>query len=154
MANKIKLIQLAEHLLNGKLGHEKFNFDTFNSFDCGKRPEDKDIGTENVCGTSGCAIGECPVLWPIEWKFSKVGVSLFGTPVAGRPVLIDCEKYEEGTMDSACTFFDIDYKVYDYLFLPKAPGRPNSLKSNATKEEVAGRIIDWCKNDLQHLSQV
>lgn len=53
-----RLLQLADHLEKGKLIHREFNFYYFNFGE-----ED-----ETGCGTAGCAIGECPAIFP-EWKF-------------------------------------------------------------------------------------
>ncbi len=51
--NKERLLALADHLERGKLGHEKFDFGCYNNTD------------SNVCGTAGCGIGECPILFPM-----------------------------------------------------------------------------------------
>lgn len=56
-----RLRQLADHLLNGKLGHQIFNFAFYN---------DRFI---NKCGTSGCAIGECPIVFPDDWIWTEDG---------------------------------------------------------------------------------
>ena len=48
--NRERLLRLADHLDHGKLGHEEFDFKQYNDT------------TESMCGTAGCAIGECPIL--------------------------------------------------------------------------------------------
>lgn len=50
--NKRRLLKLATHLETGKLGHRHFYFGAYN------------LGavTANKCGTSGCAIGELPII--------------------------------------------------------------------------------------------
>lgn len=59
--HKERLLKLAEHLESGKLGHKEFDMSTWNS---ANGPE---------CGTSGCAVGECPIIWPEDWKFGPHG---------------------------------------------------------------------------------
>lgn len=54
-----RLMKLAEHLESGTLGHDNFDFSAWNR---GNRKE-------NNCGTNGCALGECPILFPKEWFF-------------------------------------------------------------------------------------
>lgn len=53
---KKRLRKLADHLMHGKLGHKRFDFNEYNlpseGFD------------EKGCGTAGCAIGECPIVFP------------------------------------------------------------------------------------------
>jgi len=59
-----RLLILADHLLYGSLGHKVFDFNTYNTYD---NPFEKPLeGVPRGCGTHGCAIGECPVIWPEE----------------------------------------------------------------------------------------
>ncbi len=59
-----RLLKLAAHLESGKLGHKRFDFEQFNT------------GCEQTCGAAGCAIGECPVVFPKAWKFGRAGLPL------------------------------------------------------------------------------
>lgn len=86
-----RLLQLADHLENGKLGHERFDFSRYNN-------------EPNKCGTAGCALGECPVLWPEQWKWD-----------GNDPLLRD--KWE--TDESAHEFFGLDDFECDHLFYPE-----------------------------------
>lgn len=62
-----RLLQLADHLEFGKLGHDKFDFNIWNH-----GPQNcSDAGSPKGCGTTGCAIGECPIVWPQFWGFIK-----------------------------------------------------------------------------------
>lgn len=70
---KKRLLKLAKHLKRGKLGHKKFDFSYLNADEYGSEM------THNGCGTLGCAIGECPFVFPKHWKFLNGGVVLFGT---------------------------------------------------------------------------
>lgn len=87
-----RLLKLAEHLRNGKLGHKKFDITEFNNAD-GPR-----------CGTAGCAIGECPVIFPREWKWSK-----HGYPALRRGGM--CYGF-----DAAAEFFEISGVAVPVLF--------------------------------------
>ena len=142
---KDRLLKLAAHLERGELGHAEFNFAVFNG---GKY-------NRNGCGTMGCAIGECPFVWPQEWKFDKnfrnflpVLRSYKGTPKAYLLV--------ESTSYSALKFFGITYVEFEELFVPgvkitwRSP--PSSLGINATKEEVAANIrefVTWKEKETE-----
>lgn len=68
--HKNRLLKLAAHLEKGKLGHKVFAFAYINANARGLELK------RNGCGTMGCAIGECPIAFPNDWRFHK-----------GRPVL-------------------------------------------------------------------
>ena len=92
--NTERLLQLATHLESGKLGHEKFDFSIYNN-----------NYISPTCGTAGCAIGECPILWPKDWCFNETG----------RP------RYrftDWGTEGSAREWFNIDSSEFGHLFIP------------------------------------
>ena len=61
-----RLKKLANHLIEGKLDHKKFNFALYNSIITYDEKYNK-----KGCGTCGCAIGECPIVFPKDWCFSK-----------------------------------------------------------------------------------
>ena len=126
--NKERLLKLAEHLEKGQLGHEIFSFTTFNSDDWQDRA-DINRGITG-CGTSGCAIGECPFVWPEEWSFDLL---------EGMPVLRKCS----GPMDSACKWFGLTDNEACHLFLPgcyRMQYGGNPLGGRATKDQVAANI--------------
>lgn len=122
MANIERLQKLADHLLHGKLGHKVFSFDTFNS---GRKP---------ICGTAGCAIGECPIVWPGEWKFAKDGdpVTTFNN-----------------SLSSSKDFFGIIHDEFMHLFVPDSQNIDKyggkHLDDRATKEQVANNILEFIK---------
>src|SRR5687767_12693977 len=57
-----RLEKLATHLEKGKLGHKKFNLEAYSLAPAGSP----------TCGSAGCALGECPTLFPRQWAFSNV----------------------------------------------------------------------------------
>jgi hypothetical protein len=86
---------------------------------------------EGSCGTRGCAVGECPILWPSDWEFSFK---------SRQPVVMELAEERHGPkspVEHAAYWFDIDYHDASKLFLPSATG----LKTSATKEEVAAEIL-------------
>jgi len=125
------LRKLANHLLNGKLGHEKFDFNYYN---IGKKNGVVD-SPENRCGTNGCAIGECPVIWPKKWTWND-----FSDP---------CVRGIPSTTDSIETFFCLTYHQQQHLFIPnnQSPDIYGGLHldGDATKEQVANNIIQFCE---------
>ena len=117
--NRERLLQLADHLENGKLGHKIFDFIKFNDT------------TESMCGTAGCAIGECPILWPDDWEWSNHGL----------PML---PPYYYSAAASAIEWFDIDHPAYKHLFTPYQQNPlmfgGEMLSGDATRYEVAAGI--------------
>jgi hypothetical protein len=61
------LKELAENLRSRKHAHEVFDFSTYNS--SYTRFGEEPISTEKPCGTSGCAIGDMPLLRPDSFVF-------------------------------------------------------------------------------------
>lgn len=114
-----RLLKLALHLEFGKLGHKKFNFAMLND------------SHGPVCGTMGCALGECPIAFPEDWTFEK----------NGDPVM---KALSTSSATSSMTYFGIDTDEDDHLFYPgqQDPCRygGEKLDANATKEEVAANI--------------
>ena len=112
------LEKLAEHLERGQLGHKVFDFSTYNS-----NGESSIYAPE--CGTNGCAIGECPILFPEDWKFDGYGM----------PILLN---------GSIRDFFGIDPEQYRHLFIPyeQQPEKFGGkiLDGSATRYEVAANI--------------
>lgn len=121
--NKERLLQLAEHLEKGQLGHKYFSFSVWNS-------DDWEDGADTKCGTTGCAIGECPFIWPDDWKFDT----------DGEPVLTG----KIGVHDSVLDWFNLSVPEARHLFIPDAQSEilygGRNLTGDATKYEVAANI--------------
>lgn len=153
--NKERLLKLADHLDNGVLKHDKFNFKLLTTL--GR--------TDNVCGTQGCALGECPVAFPDEWEYRF----MIDQGIAGAilPITKDFNSTSSKTpsFEAAETFFDITESESNVLFVPSNDLDDNpylnietsnedellvwmiingeeffALSSVATKEEVAANI--------------
>ncbi len=133
---KRRLLKLAKHLENGKLGHEKFDFREYNM-------SRNNIPVPNKCGYMGCAIGECPIAFPNEWKFGNYG-----------PILISKNDLELNTFNNSLIFFNIINKEFIHLFIPSHENLNNQyidlyggkvLFGDATKEEVASNIREFVK---------
>jgi len=122
-----RLKKLADHLMTGKLGHKKFSFADYNS-----SPNSMNIPYK--CGFSGCAIGECPVIFR-QWKFN----------VIANPVL----KNHGDPADSAMDFFDINSNECDHLFMPNEQicgmYGGEDLLGYSTREQVARNIYAFIK---------
>lgn len=118
-----RLQKLADHLERGKLGHKVFYFGTYN--DEGNQGFDK-----NGCGTTGCAIGECPIIFK-DWKFKGFNLD----PVYKNYLSIDY---------SVENFFGINNQEFLHLFIPVSQNIPDfggvMLNINATKKQVAKNI--------------
>ena len=128
-----RLLILAAHLEFGMLGHEVFDFKVFN----------QNINNKPVkvgeCGTKGCALGECPIIWPEYWKFKYAPVL--------KNLNFDADDHR-ATIQSAVSFFDITIYEVEVLFLPihtlfplEIGGKKIGLpKLSASRYEVAKHI--------------
>lgn len=120
-----RLEKLAKHLESGKLGHEKFDFTLFNyGHKEGQKP--------NTCGTMGCALGECPILFPKQWKFTN----------HGSVTLIKTDRMD---FNAATEFFQINLQEAPVLFSCNCQKLIRILKlkklfCNATPKQVAANI--------------
>jgi hypothetical protein len=138
------LRQLAEHLLNGKLGHRIFDFNRFND-------------AENECGTCGCAAGELPVIWPDEWFFVETNSIEFKSLVIEK----DVKKYPSSiSWLSLQQFFNITPNMSYHLFSPSIWDEEGEvwednnqmpelfggqiLTGGSTKQEVAANMLIFC----------
>ena len=132
-----RLLKLAEHLKHGKLGHRNFNFNCFN-----------DGGThENPCGTNGCGIGECPIVFKKDWEFRAIGDGLETKffPVL-KNLIAGYGSPNESALKSILIFFKINRDAAENLFYPENRINPQGLPRNATKRQVADNIIAWVED--------
>ena len=123
-----RLKKLADHLNNGELFHKKFDFSTWNV-------NPRNELTSNKCGYAGCAIGECPGVFPRFWKFSLMG----------NPVLKN--NLHNNTMYNIELFFGLELSAAQHLFvpgyqLPSAFGG-KVLGDRATRKAVAKNIYKF-----------
>lgn len=63
---RTRLLKLADHLESGELMHKEFDFTVWNAI-----ADTRQEFGRNGCGTVGCAIGECPMVFPEEWEFRE-----------------------------------------------------------------------------------
>lgn len=111
--NKQRLQQIHDHMLSNKRRHKVFNYGTYDS----------------ECGTVGCIIGECPILWPSDWEFDpwhnpEIRHPEFIINNHGSPVINDIMEWFEITEDEA-----------NHLFYPS-----NNLPETATLKEVCTNL--------------
>ena len=88
------------------------------------------------CGTSGCKIGECPLIWE-EWRYWYTGDCL--EPAINNLFLAESIEF----------WFLINSAESDYLFQPKKLGHHTpkiALPATATAEQVNERILNFVKN--------
>lgn len=130
-----RLKQLADHLECGKLGHEIFDITAYNS---GKKPE---------VGRRGDAVGELPVLFPEEWRFTQEGLPILsGVPDGVCDIVFKIRDLVDECLES---FFGIDRWAIEHLFdndsqhIETFGGR--ELTRDATPQEVAFNIREYLK---------
>jgi len=123
-----RLEKLANHLLHGKLGHKIFNFAWFNLCDS------SDQYKKNGCGTAGCALGECPIIFK-GWVFG-----------VGKDPIFKGHFNPDG---SARAFFNITQQEANHLFHPILQNPllygGGNLNRYATKEQVASNMLIFIK---------
>lgn len=110
-----RLLKLADHLDRGQLFHDQFNYWV--------------VSIQNSCGSNGCAMGECPVIWPEHFDYYWTNNSF----TEAYPQLRKTGDIGSTAMEQ---FFSISETEAKYLFF----GKGWSCSSNPTKEEVAAHI--------------
>lgn len=128
-----RLKKLADHLRNGKLGHAKFDFSTLNGHV---------VNTTTGCGTNGCAIGECPILFPEEWEFRKEETFTSAYwPRLIRPMHGNADGSK--SFRDAEAFFGLTQAESNLLFIPADTEQElqnGQLSEDATRYDVAEQI--------------
>jgi hypothetical protein len=122
-----RLEKLATHLEKGKLGHDKFDFSALHDV--------------TSCGTAGCALGECPTVFPRQWKLSG---SYHPDPRLRRT--------RKAPGDSFCDaeyFFGLTGSEAMHLFHPNEQNTDafggKHLGESATRRQVASNIRAFIK---------
>ncbi len=116
-----RLEKLERHLRSGKLFHERFVLMTWNA----------GPGAGNGCGTEGCAIGECPGLFPEDWYWQE-GMR-DATPMLRKAT-------------GAFGVYGVFGAVFDFFGAPPELFRSGSrLPHRATRFQVADAIRDYLK---------
>lgn len=143
-----KLQKLADHLRRGKLGHLKFDFSCINSDDPQMELKEGKV-TVRPCGTSGCAMGELPILFPKDWEYPEpevLGIDSDGyvevdLPAEPEPLF---ETHGNGLEESVAEFFGISLGAANHLFYPHHQDTEQfggvELDGKATKLQVAKNI--------------
>lgn len=110
------------------MGHKEFHFGKWNGGNLGK----------NGCGTLGCAIGECPILFPRHWHFdAECG---YWPKLKSGPTT---------SSDGAADYFNLSRPEVFHLFVPVMQ-RPDEfggqyLDRDATRHQVARNIYAFLK---------
>lgn len=132
-----RLLKLATHLKEGKLGHKKFDFTWLNH-----DPKKSEQGLTYECGTLGCALGECPIVFPRQWKFDDT------EGCEPNPILRKDTNSGDSFWDAE-HFFGLNDNESGHLFAPgcqtvsKYGGK--HLGNKATKIQVANNILAFLK---------
>lgn len=134
-----RLKKLENHLRNGKLGHLRFDFGTIHDGE----------PTKNYCGTAGCAMGECPVVFPKDWEFGNS--DYYGYVKLKKEtsnINVEMMSDVDIALKSSQKFFGITKIEADHLFMPdEQPPRLGGkcLLGNATRKMVADNIKEFLK---------
>lgn len=155
MNPKIKttlLRQLSAHLKAGRLHHDKFFFGDYSIARVSGE------GFARTCETLGCAIGECPEVFPECWAFEPRDDE-FDSPFHPQ-ILPRLRATGLSPLDSAGKFFGITHPMVQHLFVPRSqrdlthpyPFGPESvelqwtkqLRAASSKEAVADNIDAFC----------
>lgn len=130
-----RLAKLARHLKSENLGHYKFDISCYSAGSL-------------YCGSSGCALGECPFVFPKSWRFI-----LFQDPICSRAPVLKSEKKNISsdllTFCSANTFFVLSDAEVRHLFFAFEQDTETyggcNLTYKATPADVAYNIEQFIK---------
>jgi hypothetical protein len=126
-----RLLKLAEHLRTGRLEHKEFFFGNWNTDERHAQLQ------ENGCGFAGCAIGECPKVFPDNWEWRD-----------GFPAIVGGDSVN-ASFRKASGFFGVSEKWFRHLFTPGGQLWPFArLPREATRKEVADNIEVFVNNNM------
>lgn len=127
-----RLEKLGKHLLTGKLGHTVWNF---NNWSAGERKE-------NGCGTNGCALGECLVVFPKDWVAIKQGKGFFAPILKEYGIASDDPTGQSRIINSAMEYFGVSEREATHLFLPGCQlGEEDALEGDATRGDATRQEV-------------
>lgn len=129
--NKERLIKIAEFLEN--LPEHKFDFSAYVILGS-KQPLEALCSLEEHCGTTACAIGWLPAIFPESFKWVKDWSDELS------PALVENDEWNENDIRD---FLEIDQRNYDFLFIPGS----SSLYNEAKPKEVAEQIRQFILTD-------
>ena len=142
--HKRRLLRLARHLLYGELAHSRFDFNTWNGEWYGSA---KSLRTKNVCGFSGCAIGECPRVFPgtFKWNGNDI-VSRDGKFNAYESIVQ--RNYLPTAAEKGLSFFGLTQDEAQFLFIPHARASnfsiiDGTLPAEASRYDVGNHILKF-----------
>lgn len=125
--NTARLLKLADHLENGQLSVEKFDMTHY-------------WGCNVYTGeTTGCALGECPRLWPNEWNLVPCVCATYSLKeyYFHHPILNSLDGDVTNSLHSVMKWFDITEGKAFFLFYLYVQG---GLMEESTKEDTAKHI--------------
>jgi len=130
-----RLETLSFHLLYNSLHHKRFDITQFTN----KAP--------NICDTAGCALGECPTVFPQDWEWSDYYSKY--SPISNFPTLK--VHHNLRTWECAKVYFGLNLTEAKHLFAamdqhPEIYGGAE-LSYIATRDDVAYQIRDFIKKN-------
>lgn len=135
--NKERLIKMAEFL--EKLPEHKFDFSSYVHLGS-KSPSEALANPEEHCGTTACAIGWLPAMFPESFKWVGENIGSWGNDML--PVLIENDMWSEGDIRG---FLGINFTAYDFLFIPDS----SPLDKDADAKQVARQIREFVSTNGQ-----
>ncbi len=137
-----RLETLSFHLLYNTLYHKHFDITRFSN----RAPE--------MCDTAGCALGECPSLFPKDWTWSNYysnRVAIHNYPTLRVNDVNPWLHENLRTWECAKFFFGLNLTEAYHLFKadsqhPEIYGG-NTLSFTATRDDVAHNIRDFIKRN-------
>ena len=132
-----KLKMLLQHLETGEMLHKNFDFSAYN-----KNVKGEVNGIAN-CGTSGCALGEMPIL-DSDFTFNRGRALYFKNNYVYFITDNNLKEHAE-----LLKYFNLNKDEFNHLFYPIKQNVElyggQLLKSSATKSEVINNIKEFLK---------
>ncbi len=148
---------LIDHLENGKLGHNTFDFSAFNKFvkwddDELELIDDDSQFEENYysCGTNGCAMGELPILFPDKWLFVKDEVLLIRKTITSLKSANKISSYDDATLFFQIPISDV-YSMFHPYWYDTLSYQDKPMSKDSTKKEVIENMKKYIEYKLNYL---
>lgn len=132
--NKERLLKMAGFL--EALPPHKFDFDTYVRVGR-KHPAEALAAPEEHCGTTACAVGWMPAIFPDEFEWKALSLP-WSTDVLPSPIGSSCVSWRYVEVEIR-NFLDITTWQYDFLFVPDS----SRLNADASAIEVAQHIREF-----------
>ena len=125
--NKERLLKIAQ-FLREKVDDSNFNLDDYTNSPGQFKPDDLFV---HNCGTTACAVGFFPHIFPDDWGYAENGALMY-----------------YGRLDlGLSSYLDLNLDQYDHLFMPGGANDIMYTNRDESRLGTAQRIEDFVNSD-------